>query len=133
MTQEHQLTFGPFRLETPQGGLWRGDHLVPLRPRSLAMLRYLATHPGRLVTKAEVQQHVWAGTYVTPGVLRVCVREIRVALGDAAEAPRYLVTVGHQGYRWLGGAALEAPPPRPASLLVGRQGEIGRASCRERV
>ena len=94
MAHEHQLTFGPFRLETPQGGLWRGDHLIPLRPRSLAMLRYLAAHPGRLVTKAEVQQHVWAGTHVTPNVLRVCVREIRLALGDAAVAPRYLVTVG---------------------------------------
>jgi predicted ATPase len=88
------------------------------------MLRYLAAHPGRLVTKAEVQQHVWAGTHVTPNVLRVCVREIRVALGDAAGAPRYLVTVGHQGYRWLGGADLEAPPPRPAGLLVGRQDEV---------
>jgi hypothetical protein len=32
MAPEHQLTFGPFRLETPQGGLWRGDHLIPLRP-----------------------------------------------------------------------------------------------------
>src|SRR5262249_24570261 len=93
MAPEHQLTFGPFRLETAQGGLWHGDHPVPLRPRALAMLRYLAAHPGRLVTKAEVQQHVWAGTHVTPTVLRVCVRDIRLALGDAALAPRYLVTV----------------------------------------
>src|SRR5215831_11475427 len=106
------------------GGLWRGDHVIPLRPRSLAMLRYLAAHPGRLVTKAEVQQQVWAGTHVTPGVLRVCVREIRVALGDAAGAPRYLITVGGLGYRWLGGADVEAPPPRPAGLLVGRQDEV---------
>jgi len=55
MTQEYQLTFGPFRLEAPQGGRWRDDQLIPLRPRSLAMLRYLAAHPGRLVPKAEVQ------------------------------------------------------------------------------
>jgi hypothetical protein len=124
MAPEHQLTFGPFRLETPQGGLWRGDQMLALRPRALAMLRYLAAHPGRLVTKAEVQQHVWAGTYITPTVLRVCVREIRVALGDAAAALRYLVTVGHQGYRWLGGGELEGPPPRPVDLLVGRQDEV---------
>src|SRR5262249_15457859 len=51
-------------------------------------------------------------------------REIRVALGDAAVAPRYLVTVGRQGYRWLGGEELEALPPRPASLLGGRQDEV---------
>src|SRR5262245_23892320 len=124
MTQEYSIAFGPFRLETPPGRLWRGDHLIPLRPRSLAMLRYLAAHPGRLVTKAEVQQHVWAGTHVTPNVLRVCVREIRVALGDSAVAPRYLITVGHQGYRWLGSEEREGPPPRPASLLVGRQNEV---------
>ena len=39
MDQEHHLTFGPFRLEMPQGRLWRGDQMIPLRPRSLAMLR----------------------------------------------------------------------------------------------
>src|SRR5262245_60056805 len=125
MGSDHQLTFGPFRLEMPQGCLWRGDQMLALRPRSLAMLRYLAAHPGRLVTKAEVQQHVWAGTHVTPNVLRVCVREIRVALGDSAVAPRYLVTVGHQGYRWLGSEEQEGLPPRPASCRVGGQGEVG--------
>jgi predicted ATPase len=124
MDQEHAIAFGPFRLETTQGRLWQGDHRIPLRPRSLAMLGYLVAHPGRLVTKAEVQQHVWGGTHVTDTVLRVSVQEIRAALGDAAGAPRYLATVGRQGYRWLGGGALEAPPPRPASLRVGRQGEV---------
>jgi predicted ATPase len=88
------------------------------------MLGYLVAHPGRLVTKAEVQQHVWGGTHVTASVLRVSVQEIRAALGDAAGAPRYLETVGRQGYRWLGGSAREAPPSRPASLRVGRQGEV---------
>ena len=124
MTQEYSIAFGPFRLETPPGRLWRGDHLIPLRPRSLAMLRYLAAHPGRLVTKAEVQQHVWAGTHVTPNVLRVCVREIRAALGDSAVVPQYLATVGREGYRWLADGDLEGLPPRPASLLVGRQDEV---------
>ena len=69
MVQEHHLAFGPFRLETTPGRLWRGDHVIPLRPRSLAMLRYLAAHSGRLVTKAKVQQHVWTGTHVTASML----------------------------------------------------------------
>ena len=83
--------------------------------RSLVLLRYLAAHPGRLVTKAELRQHVWGGTHVTDTVLRVCVQEIRAALGDAADAPQYLATVGRQGYQFLVGAAPEvAPPGRPA-------------------
>src|SRR5215510_11430552 len=106
--QEHTIACGPFRLETPHGRLWQGDHRIPLRPRSLALLHYLVTHPGCLVTKAEVQQHVWGGTHVTETVLRVSVREIRAALSDVAAAPQYLATVGGQGYRWLG-AGSRAP------------------------
>src|SRR5215831_1786308 len=101
MEQEHTLVFGPFRLDGTPECLWRGDQAVALRPRSLALLRYLVAHAGRLVTKAEVRQHVWGGTHVTDTVLRASVQEIRAALGDAAAAPRYLETVGGQGYRFL--------------------------------
>jgi len=53
---------------------------------------------------------VWAGTYVTDTVLRVSVHEIRQALGDTAAAPRYLATVGRQGYQFLLGDDREVPP-----------------------
>ena len=59
MEQTHHLAFGPFRLDVPQGRLWRGDQCIFLRPRSLAVLRYLLEHAGRLVTKAELRRHVW--------------------------------------------------------------------------
>src|SRR5215510_6896922 len=96
--------FDGFRLEPPPGGLWRGDVRIALRPRSLAVLRYLVAQAGRLVTKAELRQHVWGGTHVTDTVLRVSVQEIRAALGDAA-APQYLETVVQQVYRLrMGGA-----------------------------
>ena len=84
MEQGHHLAFGPFRFDGTQGRLWQGDQRIALRPHSLALLRYLVEHPGRLVTKAELRQHVWAGTHVTDTVLRVSVHEIRQALGDAA-------------------------------------------------
>jgi DNA-binding winged helix-turn-helix (wHTH) protein len=53
MAQGPAHTFDGFRLEPPPGGLWRGDVRIALRPRSLAVLRYLVTQAGRLVTKAE--------------------------------------------------------------------------------
>ena len=124
MAPEHQIAFGPFRLETPPGRLWREDHVIPLRPRSLAMLRYLVAHPGRLVTKTEVRQQVWAGTHVSHSVLRASVKEIRKALGDSVVAPRYLETVDRQGYRFLGGGDLDGPPPLTAGPLVGREGDV---------
>ena len=92
--QESYLTFGPFRLDVAQGRLWRGEQTRRLRPRTLALLRYLLAHAGRLVTKAELRAHVWSGTHVSDTVLRVCVQEVRSALGDTAAAPKHLETVG---------------------------------------
>jgi predicted ATPase/DNA-binding winged helix-turn-helix (wHTH) protein len=124
MAQEYHITFGPFRLETTQARLWRGERTIPLRPRTFAMLRYLAEHPGRLVTKAELRQHVWAETHVTDTVLRVCLREIRAALGDVAAAPQYLQTVTGQGYRWLVPGEDSARPLAEAGPIVGRQVDL---------
>src|SRR5262249_51616358 len=124
MMQEYHLTFGPFRLETTPARLWRGEQAIPLRPRTGAVLQYLATHPGRLVTKTELLQHVWAGMHVTDTVLRVCIQEIRTALADAAEAPQYLQTVGRQGHQWLVAGEGAAIPPATARPIVGRQREV---------
>src|SRR5262245_1284375 len=124
MGQGHHLAFGPFHLDDAQGRLWQGAQAIPLRPQSLALLRYLVAHPGRLVTKTELRQHVWAGTHVTDTVLRVSVHEIRQALGDVATAPRYLETVGRQGYRFLLDDAPEGAPPLTPGPLVGRQADV---------
>src|SRR5262249_32619850 len=124
MEQGYRLAFGPFHLDGPQGGLWQGEQAIAFRPRALALLRYLVAHAGRLVTKAEVGRPVWAGTHVSDTVLRVSVHEIRQALGDAVAAPRYLETVGRQGYRFLLGENLEGPPPRTTGPLVGRRDDV---------
>jgi DNA-binding response OmpR family regulator len=60
MEPPHHLTFGPFCLDVTHGRLWRGNQPIALRPRSLAVLQYLVEHPGRLLTKAELRQQVWA-------------------------------------------------------------------------
>jgi predicted ATPase len=104
------------------------------------MLRYFAEHPGRLVTKAELRQHLWADTHVTDTVLRVCIREIRAALGDRAAAPQYLQTVKDQGYIFAGRGDGDVSLPAVAgSIIVGRQREVAtlaawfqRAICGDR-
>jgi two-component system OmpR family response regulator len=62
MEPEHHFSFGPFRLDAAHGRVWRGTEMTTLRPRSLAVLRYLLEHPGRLVTKAELRERVWGET-----------------------------------------------------------------------
>ena len=55
---------------------------VRLRPQAFAVLQLLARHAGRVVTKDELMQAVWAGTVVTDDSLVQCVKEIRLALRD---------------------------------------------------
>ena len=99
--RESALSFGPFRLEAAKQ-LWRGNQLIHLRRQSLALLRYLAERPGQLITKEELLSQLWPRIYVSPTVVRVCVREIRSALGDDAKQPQFIETLGVLGYRFIG-------------------------------
>jgi DNA-binding winged helix-turn-helix (wHTH) protein len=124
MVERRSLTFGPYRLDLLHSRLRRQAQPIALRPQALTMLRYLVLHADRLVTKAELFQHVWDGRQVTDTVLRGCIHAIRTALADSAATPQYLETVGRQGYRFrLGRAAprLGSADTRP---VVGRQREV---------
>ena len=120
------LRFGPFTLEAEPLRLRRGAEQIALRPKSLAVLRYLAEQPGRLVSKEELLQSVWSGRVVGHDGLRGCVREIRAALGDHPETPLYLETVAGRGYRFLKGRDSRVLFPETTGPVVGRESELGR-------
>src|SRR5215470_16343620 len=67
------ITFGDFRLDRVDGRLWQGEVERPLRGKSFSLLRHLAEHSGRLVTRDELLRAVWPGTAVTAGVVRTSI------------------------------------------------------------
>ena len=126
-----QISFPPFRLDLGNECLWRGTQSIALKPKDFAVLQCLVDQPGQLVTKQELLDTVWSGTTVSEGVLKVCVRRIRRALGDAATRPRFIETVHRRGYRFIAplSSAAESPLPYPHSpipTLVGREQELTR-------
>ncbi len=126
------LWFAPFRLELGHEQLWREDQPIPLRPKTFAVLRHLVMHPGQLVTQAELLDTVWAGTIVTDVVLRSCIRELRIVLGDDAQRPRYIATVHRRGYRFI---APLSPTPPVASIqdsVVSSQYSVARREAEDR-
>ena len=96
-----ELSFPPFRLDPLNERLWRGSQAVSLRPKTFAVLCYLAARPGQLVTKEALLDAVWPDTCVSQAVPIVCVRELRAALGDDAGTPRFIETVPRRGYRFI--------------------------------
>ncbi len=127
MTPGSQLVFHPFCLDLANELLLRGGNPVRLTPKAFAVLQFLVTHAGRLVTKAELLEALWAGTHVQDSVLKVCIREIRRALSDPARAPRFIETLHRRGYRFVGRIGVSGGSrDRGARLrgFVGREAEI---------
>jgi DNA-binding winged helix-turn-helix (wHTH) protein len=83
--------FGSETLSTTSG------HPVALRSQAFAVLRYLAEHAGRLVTKDELMDALWTGRIVTDDNLVQCVHEIRRAFQDTDRV--VLKTAPKRGYR----------------------------------
>lgn len=108
--------FGRFVLDL-QGGVLLMDGLErPLRPKSFAMLRFLAERAGQVVGRDDIMEAVWPDTYVTEDSITQCVRDIRRALGD--EDAHLLRTMPRRGY------TLAIDPP-PAAQLKGTMPESG--------
>jgi Tol biopolymer transport system component/DNA-binding winged helix-turn-helix (wHTH) protein len=92
---------------------------VRLEPKAVQLLLLLAREPGRLVTKTEIQEAVWPGTFVTENALTRLVAQIRKGLGDDAREPRYVETVPTLGYRWVAGPGRGQTEARTAGAAAG--------------
>ena len=90
------------RLEMENEWAWCGPRRLELTPRAFAVLRHLVEHGGRLVTKEELLTTLWHDAIVSDAALASCIRDLRKALGDSSEAPRYIETVHRRGFRFIG-------------------------------
>jgi DNA-binding winged helix-turn-helix (wHTH) protein/tetratricopeptide (TPR) repeat protein len=94
-------SFGPFRLDSANQSLWRGDTRVPLMPKPFAVLQHLVDRAGRLVTQDQLLAAIWPDTFVQPEVLRRYILEVRRALDDQAGSPRFVQTFPKRGYQFI--------------------------------
>lgn len=95
------IDFEPFRLDLRAGQLTCDGISVPLRPKTFAVLQYLAERPGELLTKRVLLDAVWGGLAVSEDVVRLSVGELRAVFGDQRTTPRFIETVPRRGYRFV--------------------------------
>ncbi|MBI3696595.1 MAG: PD40 domain-containing protein [Acidobacteria bacterium] len=125
-----RIQFGGFSLDLEHRALYRGETRLHLTAKPLETLIFLLENRGRVVGKQELMDAVWKDTFVTENNLVQAVSEIRRALEDEAEAPRFILTVPRVGYRFIGevrqeregpkaGAVADAGRPRRSSLWAG--------------
>src|SRR5262245_28658031 len=112
------LTFGPYRLEGPEGLLWRRGRVVPLSPKATCVLWGLASRAGQLVTKQALLDIAWPDTAVGEAVLTVTIRALRQVLEDDRSHPRYIETVHRRGYRFVAPVEANAGERAPTTTAV---------------
>jgi Tol biopolymer transport system component/DNA-binding winged helix-turn-helix (wHTH) protein len=98
-----QIHFGPFELDPDAGQLRKRGVALRLQPKQFVVLLMLAQRAGEVVSRQEIQQRVWGdGTFVDfDRGINFCINQIRAALGDDAERPRYIETIPRRGYRFI--------------------------------
>ncbi|HEU4388308.1 MAG TPA: winged helix-turn-helix domain-containing protein [Blastocatellia bacterium] len=101
--QYDTIAFGPFELLLQSGELLRDGETVKLSPQPFKVLWFLAENDGRLVGRKELQEKIWGTeTFVDfDKGLNLCIAQIREALGDDAQAPRFIETLPRRGYRFI--------------------------------
>jgi adenylate cyclase len=85
-----------------------------LEPRVMRVLVYLAEHPREVVSRQELEDHVWTGMVVGYDALTNTITKLRKALGDSSSEPRFIETIPKTGYRMIATvtpAEHDAPEP----------------------
>lgn len=116
------LHFDRFRFDPGNFRLEDGTRPIRLNRKAFDVLRTLIERPGQLVTKDELLDAVWPDAHVADGVLKVCMAEIRRALGDSTERPRFIETVYGRGYRFV--ATVAAASSQETPLATAEAAEV---------
>ena len=100
---------------------------VHLEPKVMKLLCFLVEHPGEVVTRETLLDHVWAGQVVEDDALSAAVIKLRKALGDRARHPSYIETVPKRGYRLIANVEPLDATRNPGGTIASEQTRPGIA------
>jgi DNA-binding winged helix-turn-helix (wHTH) protein len=119
-----RLTFTPFSIDRRSWSLLRDGVPVSLSPKLVQVLACLAEARGELVTRELLLERFWPDVIVTDNTLTRAVADIRKALGDEADTPRFIQTQARRGYRFVSAVTDEAPV---TAVMAGDATPVGDA------
>jgi DNA-binding winged helix-turn-helix (wHTH) protein/TolB-like protein len=95
--------FGVFEFDARTAVLTRSTRPVPLEPQPARALALLLSRAGDLVSREELRAHLWGeDTHVDfDRGLAYCIGQLRSALGDSADNPRFVQTLPRRGFSFI--------------------------------
>jgi DNA-binding winged helix-turn-helix (wHTH) protein/TolB-like protein len=121
-----RIRFGLFDFDPASLELRREGVPVRLQAQPARVLALLVARAGEVVTRETLREAVWgAGTFVDfERGLNFCVAQIRSALGDSADSPRFIRTVPKMGYQFI--APVEIPQTPAAEPVAAPPSRVPR-------
>ena len=107
-----RISFGGLTLDTETRQLLKQDEEVHLSPKAFDLLALLVENRPKALSKSDLLERLWPGTYVSESNLAGLVAEIRRATDDDARSPKFVRTVQRFGYAFRGEAAVKEPARR---------------------
>ncbi|GAB1820944.1 response regulator transcription factor [Herbidospora sp. RD11066] len=93
-----RLTFADIELDEESHEVWRSGNPVPLSPTEFKLLRYFMANAGRVLSKAQILDHVWDYDFRgDAGIVESYVSVLRRKI-DSRSAPRLIHTLRGVGY-----------------------------------
>jgi DNA-binding winged helix-turn-helix (wHTH) protein/TolB-like protein len=112
--------FGAFEFDAGSGALRKGGRAVALEPQPAKALALLLANGGEIVSREELRDAVWgADTHVDfDRGIAYCISQIRTALGDSGDNPRFVQTVPKRGFKFIAPLATPAVNPAPTVAIM---------------
>lgn len=111
------VRFGVFEADLRSGELYKCGVKTKVQELPFQALQLLLTHPNEVLSREELRRALWPeGIYVDfdRGVISA-INRLRDTLGDHAENPVFIETVGRRGYRWIAPLQMVEPPSEAMS------------------
>lgn len=99
-----RVLFGDCVLDSNTRELSVRGKSVHLSPKAFRFLELLLERRPEALSKAEIHERLWPGTFVSDGALASLLVEVRSAIGDSARESRLVRTVHRFGYAFSGTA-----------------------------
>jgi DNA-binding winged helix-turn-helix (wHTH) protein len=111
------IRFGEFSLDEDRRQVLRGTEPVSLEPKAYDLLGLLIARRPKALSKGQIRNALWPGTFVSETALYGLVADLRSALGDNRRQNRYIRTLHGFGYAFCG--AVGEPPALASATSSG--------------
>lgn len=101
--------FDGFILDRTERRLWFADEPISLKPKQFDLLFYFVRNHGRVATKNELLDAIWADTFVEETTLARNISWLRNTLGKYADNQSIIETVPKLGYRFTPRVTISEP------------------------